>query len=123
MTSRLELFVSDLPASQDFYRRILGFEMGEQHADGYTPVTNGDVRLALNHRSTLSDTHPLHISQDERPGLGIEIVFEVDNIDDLYAHVRSQSWPISSPLQQRAWGLTDFRLVDPDGYYLRLTSR
>jgi hypothetical protein len=26
-------------------------------------------------------------------------------------------------LQPRPWGLEDFRLVDPDGYYLRVTFR
>jgi hypothetical protein len=28
---------------------------------------------------------------------------------------------ISEPLQLRPWGLYDFRLTDPDGYYLRIT--
>ncbi len=27
------------------------------------------------------------------------------------------------PLLVRPWGLTDFRVADPDGYYLRITSR
>ena len=26
-------------------------------------------------------------------------------------------------LQDRPWGLTDFRILDPAGYYLRITSR
>jgi uncharacterized glyoxalase superfamily protein PhnB len=25
------------------------------------------------------------------------------------------------PLRERPWGLRDFRVVDPDGYYLRIT--
>jgi hypothetical protein len=28
---------------------------------------------------------------------------------------------ISESLELRSWGLHDFRLVDPDGYYLRIT--
>ena len=32
-------------------------------------------------------------------------------------------WPLEQDLQDRAWGLTDFRVVDPAGYYLRITSR
>ena len=27
------------------------------------------------------------------------------------------------PLGRRSWGLRDFRLVAPDGYYFRVTSR
>jgi hypothetical protein len=26
------------------------------------------------------------------------------------------------PMLDRPWGLRDFRMVDPDGYYLRITS-
>jgi uncharacterized glyoxalase superfamily protein PhnB len=124
MTLRLELFVVDIQASIDFYTRVLNFVASEQQQmDGYTSLRNGDVRLALNHRSALTDNHPLQITKRERPGLGIEIVLEVEDIETLYAHVCSQAWPISSPLQQQDWGLKDFRLIDPDGYYLRLTSR
>jgi lactoylglutathione lyase len=29
---------------------------------------------------------------------------------------------VSEPMRERPWGSKDFRIVDPDGYYLRLTS-
>ncbi|WP_366663858.1 hypothetical protein [Geobacillus subterraneus] len=29
---------------------------------------------------------------------------------------------LESELKQQEWGMTDFRLTDPDGYYLRITS-
>jgi lactoylglutathione lyase len=32
-------------------------------------------------------------------------------------------YTVFEPPQQRSWGLRDFRIVDPDGYYLRVTSR
>lgn len=123
MTLRLELFVDDIAASQDFYTRVLNFTAGEPHADGYLPINNGEVALGLNLRSSLPHTHPLQLTARERPGRGVEIVLEIGDINALYAHVRAQGWPIASPLQPQAWGLSDFRLVDPDGYYLRLTSR
>jgi uncharacterized glyoxalase superfamily protein PhnB len=56
-------------------------------------------------------------------GLGVEIVLEVDDVAAMEAHVRASGYPIDGPLQVRPWGLTDFRLIDPDGYYLRLTDR
>jgi hypothetical protein len=28
---------------------------------------------------------------------------------------------LAEPLTDRPWGLRDFRVVDPDGYYLRVT--
>jgi lactoylglutathione lyase len=31
--------------------------------------------------------------------------------------------PLEQDLQDRPWGLTDFRIIDPAGYYLRVTGR
>ena len=123
MTLRLELFVTDLPASVDFYCRVLGFESNEAHSDGYTSLSRGKVQLALNRRDTLPDEHPIRFGAAERPGLGVEIVLEVDDVAAICEHVQVQKWPVASPLQRQTWGSTDFRLVDPDGYYLRITSR
>lgn len=53
----------------------------------------------------------------ERMGLGIEIVLEVDDIDAAHRQVVEQDWPLSAPLQSRPWGATDFRVIDPDGCY------
>jgi uncharacterized glyoxalase superfamily protein PhnB len=123
MTLRLELFVDVLAVSRDFYTRVLNFTADETHVGGYTPMTHGNVVLGLNLRSSLPNDHPVQLKGNERPGRGVEIVLEVDDIEALYARVCSQAWPIASPLQRQAWGLSDFRLIDPDGYYVRLTSR
>ena len=123
MTMRLELFVNDLSTSLDFYHRVLRFEIGDGQTDGYTPVTNGEVQLGLNLRSNLPDDHPVQSKENERLGRGIEIVFEVDDIDEIYEYLSAQNWPLADKLQHQPWGLTDFRVLDPDGYYLRFTSR
>lgn len=123
MTFRLELFVNDIPASVDFYSRVLGFRVGESHDDGYTPLHNGDVNLSLNRRAALPDDHPIQATSRERLGRGVEIVLEVEDVAALCRHVQSQGWPLAHALRHQPWGLTDFRVVDPDGYYLRITSR
>ena len=123
MALRLELFVTDLPASLDFYWRVLGFEVSGGQTEGYTPVTNGEAVLGLNLLSSLPEDHPIQSREDERLGRGIEIVLEVDDIEAFYQHVHAQGWPVSDELQRQPWGLTDFRIFDPDGYYLRITSR
>ena len=123
MTFRFELFVDDLPASIDFYHRVLQFQIGEQHSDKFTPITNGNVRIGLYLRSALRADHPIQAVEGERLGRGIEMVLEVDDVAAMYEHVLSQDWPISAELQQRPWGLTDFRVMDPNGFYLRITSR
>jgi len=37
--------------------------------------------------------------------------------------LRAAGWPLDEDLQDRPWGLRDFRILDPDGYYLRITNR
>ena len=122
-TLRLELFTSDLRASLDFYGRVLGFDREAERPGGYTPLTQGSIRIALNLRSELDEDHPIRMAADERPGRGVEIVLEVSDVEAMYRHVVSEKWPRSAELRRRPWGLTDFRVLDPDGYYWRVTSR
>jgi len=120
---RLELFVGDLQASLEFYGRVLGFEREAERPGGYTPLTRGSARIALNLLSDLDEDHPIRLAAHDRPGRGVEIVPEVNDIEAMYRHVVSEKWPRSAELRRQPWGLTDFRLVDPDGYYWRVTSR
>jgi uncharacterized glyoxalase superfamily protein PhnB len=57
----------------------------------------------------------------EPAGRGAEIVLEVPDVEACYRRIRD-TYELESDLQSRPWGLTDFRLTDPDGYYIRITS-
>jgi catechol 2,3-dioxygenase-like lactoylglutathione lyase family enzyme len=120
---RLELFTRDLAASVEFYERVLGFERALVRDDGYTVMRLGGVQIDIQPLEHLSDEHPVKPDEDERVGLGIEIVIEVDNVDSAYDRAVNSDWPIAKPLGKRPWGLTDFRVQDPDGRYVRTTSR
>ena len=48
---------------------------------------------------------------------------EVDDLGTAHQRALDSGHPVFEPPQQRPWGLRDFRIVDPDGYYLRVTSR
>lgn len=122
MRLRLELFVESVPASADFYTRILGFNAVSYQPTGYSIFRKGDIQIALQARSQLPDDHPLKPQSHERVGLGVEIVIEVDDLDALYAHVLKEGWPISDHLAERPWGSRDFRVIDPNGYYLRIND-
>ncbi len=49
----------------------------------------------------------------------MEIVLEVE---DLEAALADAAHAVAEPLQDRPWGLRDFRVSDPDGYYVRVTE-
>ena len=43
-------------------------------------------------------------------------------VGGLGRHVGQLARQLAEDLTARSWGLTDLRLFDPDGYYLRLTT-
>src|SRR5690606_14779763 len=120
---RMELFVQDMDVSIDFYCRVLGFELLRKE-EGYASLRSGDVVLGLGPIAKLpvSDGSFTQRRLAGDRGAGVEIVLEVDDVDAMQERVRAAGHPITEPLEDRPWGLRDFRIVDPDGYYLRLTT-
>jgi catechol 2,3-dioxygenase-like lactoylglutathione lyase family enzyme len=120
---RLELFVADVAASVAFYRDALGFTI-EREEPGYVPMRLGDVRIAIGAQSGLPAGH--HFGSEalgRQKGVGVEIVVEVDDVEEAHRRAVASGYPLSSELQRRPWGLRDFRIIDPDGDYVRVTSR
>ncbi|MHB1785425.1 MAG: VOC family protein [Acidimicrobiales bacterium] len=125
---RFELFVDDVEASVRFYGVTLGFVPPEDWSpDGYVPLRAGAVTIGVQHYTKLPAGHHFSVSRLSGPrGVGVEIVVEVNDVDLAYAVAGSQAERHGGhvePLGDRQWGLRDFRLVDPDGYYVRVTSR
>jgi len=118
---RIEIFVDDVEGAALFYERLLGFAR-ENQSPGYATLRRGTARIGVGAESGLPDAHPLKPRSDERLGVGVEIVIEVGDIDAAYGTVLAAGYPILSPLKERPWGQRDFRIMDPDGYYLRITS-
>ncbi len=117
---RVEVFVDDMDAFADFYVRVLGFTLVEDRRTSewpYAAVGRDGIRIGAVHPWTAVDRAARTVPT------GVELVIEVDDVHAEYARVRDAGWPLAAPLQQRPWGLTDFRVHDPDGYYLRITSR
>jgi lactoylglutathione lyase len=126
MRLRMELFVDDLARSVDFYTNVLGFTV-PRSSDEYVVVRRGLVVLGLGPTAKLPEHGEGPGFTRQRlalaKGAGVEIVLELDTVDELaalYDWCRAQN-VVVEPLQLRPWGLQDFRVVDPDGYYLRLT--
>jgi len=122
---RLELFVEDMGETVGFYRRVLGFEVVREEPGEYASLLSGDILLGIGPISKLPERGGYFTRSiaSQRRGLGVEIVMEVDNLDAAHQHVVASGHPVFEPPQQRPWGLRDFRIVDPDGYYLRVTSK
>jgi len=124
MRVRFELFVREMGVAVAFYTGVMGFDLiREEH--GYSSLRRGEVILGLGPISKLP-AEGGYFTRDiaeRRRGLGVEIVLEVEDLDAYHARILASRYEIFEPLRERPWGLRDFRVVDPDGYYLRITSR
>ena len=120
MSLRIELFVDDLDVFVDFYTRVLSFELADDRRDAewpYAAVARDGVRIGAVRAGKEVDRAARTVPT------GTEIVLEVDDVAAEHDRAVAAGHPPVGGLQQRAWGLTDFRLHDPDGYYLRVTGR
>jgi lactoylglutathione lyase len=120
MSMRFEIFPADLNATAAFYTTVLGFELTRDERDTdrpYLALKRDRVQVGAAARPDVLDRHC------RRPPTGVELVFEVDDVDSVFEHVRVAGWPTEDELVERPWGLRDFRLLDPSGYYLRITER
>lgn len=120
MTLRVEIFPDDLDAFVDFYTEVLGFTLtvdqrGSDHP--YAAVECGAVRIGAARGWEQVDVKARTVPT------GAEIVLEVDDVAAAFRQVQAAGYPVEQDLQRRPWGLTDFRVHDPAGYYLRVTSR
>jgi uncharacterized glyoxalase superfamily protein PhnB len=121
---QLELHVPDFEMAKDFYGK-LGFEVVWKRQKGDA----GDY-MVMNRKGTIINFWPgnKHVweqpyfkdfPKDTKRGYGVEIVFNVENVTEYYEKVK-QFAKIVEPLKKKPWGLYDFRLEDPFGFYLRI---
>jgi catechol 2,3-dioxygenase-like lactoylglutathione lyase family enzyme len=126
MRFRLELFVEDLDASVVFYERALGFRVARREPE-YASLRRGDAELGLAAISGLPARGDGPGFSQERlagdRGAGVEIVLEVEDLATAVDAVERAGFGLAEPPRERPWGLRDFRLADPDGYYVRVTTR
>ena len=120
MTLRFEIFPDDLGPTADFYTRVLGFRLVRDERDAetaYLALERDQVRIGAAARPVTADRNR------RRPPTGVELVLEVDDVQAELDRVHRSGWPLEEDIVLRPWGLRDFRILDPSGYYLRITER
>lgn len=113
---RIEIFPADIERSVGFYQ-AWGFDVvGRKHDPPYASVRRDEVRIGM----VQSAAHPAEL---RAVPIGTEIVISVDDVYAERDRIVAAGIELAEDLQEREWGLTDFRVSDPDGYYLRITDR
>src|SRR4051794_39020734 len=119
MRLRVELFPADLDATVVFYTEVLGFELerDDRAAEpGYVMLVRDETRIGAAARPPVPD------AAARRPPTGVEVVLEVEDLAAERERVRRAGWPVLEDITERPWGLADFRVLDPSGYFLRVTG-
>ena len=121
-TVALELHVPCFTTALAFYER-LGFHpvWREPH---YLVMRSGADLLAF-YGGTSEVAHHSYFSRypaSTKRGYGVEIILLVDDLEATLSALPPTT-PLLAPIQSRPWGVRDFRIEDPFGYYLRVTER
>lgn len=119
---QINLAVKDLQTSTAFYIDTFGFkELANNPC--YILLRRDFLILGLK-----TDELLWHPDAGEQPvellvrGVGVEIVLEISEINQFYSRMQQAGVSIHEPLKEQPWGATDFRILDPEGYYWRITS-
>ena len=116
-TLRSEISPDDLDATVHFYTKALGFKLVRDERSTQSP----HVALRRGHLQLGAAARAAALEQEyRRPPVGV--VLEVEELDADRARVTAAAWPVTEELTSRPWGLRDFRLLDPHGYYWRITT-
>ncbi|HEY0997589.1 MAG TPA: VOC family protein [Gemmatimonadaceae bacterium] len=114
------LTVRDLAASRDWYRDALGFAIDREiERDGVlraVGIRAGAVRLMLN-----QDDGAKGLDRAKGAGLSLMITTRQD-IDAIAARVRARGTPFITEPQDTPWGARVFRVADPDGFILVVST-
>lgn len=116
---RFELFPADIDRFVDFYLRVLRFELeaDRRHEQPpYVSVRRGGVRIGALRAWEEVDPQVRSLPH------GVELVIEVEDLVAERNAVLSAGYALVEDITQQYWGLEDFRLLDPDGYYIRFTT-
>ncbi len=107
----------------EYFRTVLGYEVMHQE-QGYASLESKLAQLLLMDPRGWPKGHPFYgKTTGSGQGIGIEIGLVVADLDKTYAlAVKQKGWPISTGIVRRPWGVRDFRVLSPDGYYLRFTE-
>lgn len=85
---------------------------------------NEDTFLLLTADSILDEDHYFRKRNLANKGVGVELILSVEDVNYHYKQITNVTPEvIESPIKHQSWGATDFRVIDPDGYYIRITSK
>jgi len=119
----VELHVPDFAPAKRFYG-ALGFTVAREESgndDGYLVMVHGADTLRFWPGSAPALRRGHFGGRSGTPGHRVEIVLTFDDLDTAFTRATSMGTTVE-PIRMRHWGLRDFRVLDPYGFYVRCTE-
>ncbi len=116
----VSLTVKNFEHSLTWYTEILGFTLDRKYErDGKVvgaALLAGDVRISLNQDDGKKGA-------DRVVGQGFSMMFTtVQSVDDVAARIKAAGGTLDAEPADMPWGARIFRITDPDGYKLVVSS-
>jgi uncharacterized glyoxalase superfamily protein PhnB len=114
------LTVTDLPASLAWYRDVVGFSVAQQYERGGRPMAvslrAGQVKLLI-----VQDDGAKGVGRARGEGFSLQLTTS-QNIDEVARGIRERGGQLDSEPEDMRRGQRAFRLRDPDGFRLTISS-
>ena len=112
--------VNDIHKSVAWYTDVLGFDVDQRHErEGVLRAVSlraGDVRLLV-----AQDDGARGLDRTKGVGFSVQITTS-DDIDAVAARIKSAGGVLESEPMSMPWGVRVFRLHDPDGFRITISS-
>jgi uncharacterized glyoxalase superfamily protein PhnB len=107
--------VKNLRQTLDYYRDTLGFYDEWTFGEKDGGLRRDDMRL-------LFGEDPVHADLINSVANRFNLVWFVDNIDEIYSEFKERGIRIESPLEEYPYDLREFSFIDINGYYIRVAE-
>lgn len=118
----VEFFSADLHKARAFFVDALGLQPVRDDAD-YVVLRDGQLKINL---CDIANLEPDHYLLRSGGGLGVaEYCLEVEDqaaLEKAFARAKAAGAVIAQPIRVQPWHRADFRLIAPDGQYIRVTT-
>lgn len=120
-----EFIVSNIEKSKYFYVNLLGFKIEyerKEHQFAFLSLNQIQLMIEQGDSEALAKyTYPF--------GQGVNFTFGVKNVEEIYQRVKEANYPIQKEIEKRSFRVgdevvtpTEFAVLDPDGYYIRVSN-
>jgi uncharacterized glyoxalase superfamily protein PhnB len=119
------LVVRDVEASLNFYRNLLGFDLGftvpEQAPYVFGSVTSGPVEIFFNDHKLVAEEYPALGAQPI--GGSLTLYIEVEGIAELHQKLQQHGVTITMPMKDQFYGMREFAFEAPEGWIITFAEK